>query len=252
MDVVALTGKRIAVLGASRGIGAAAARAMAAAGARLALGARDGASLAALAASLPEPAFHRPCDVTQVADLAAWAEAGVAALGGLDGLLVTVTAGCSQSRPEDLDASYQLDFKAPLLAFEACRSALQASRGAVVFCSSRTAAVSVPQTLAYGSAKAALEYATRCLATRHLAEGLRVNAIAPGSTLTEDSFWAGQRAAGTALWQRTLAAMPQGRLANPEEIIAPILFLLSDQARWITGQTLLVDGGQCLFPHLPQ
>lgn len=242
-----LHGKRILIAGASRGLGAAAARDFAQAGARLALGARDAEALARLAAERPQIAYHAACDFTDPKALAQWVNGAEAALGGIDALLVTLTAGRSDSGGEDFDASYALDLRAPLLLFNACRAALIRAQGAVLFCSSRTVQTANPRTMAYGTAKAGLEYAVRCLAAELAADGVRVNAVAPGSTLTPDGFWARQQAANSPLWQQTLQAMPQRRLASPEDILAPMRFLLSDGARWITGQSLLIDGGQTLF-----
>lgn len=241
-----LAGKRILIAGASRGIGAAAVADFAASGAQLAIGARDAEALAGIAANHPTVRFHAPCDFTDPAAMAKWVTSAEAALGGIDGLLVTLTAGRPSSSPADIAASLETDFTTPVTLFRACLPALQHSRGAALFCSSRTAAKALPQTMAYGAAKAALEYATRCLAAETAAQGLRVNAIALGSTLTEDGFWAKERATDSPLWRKTLWQMPQGRMADPAEILAPMRFLLSDHARWITGQILLVDGGQNL------
>lgn len=239
-------GKRILIAGASRGLGRAAALALAAGGARLGLGARDPAALADLAAALPGTHFHAPVDLASAPQITRWAEEAIAALGGLDGLVVTVTAGRPTSGEDDFAASLQTDLMAPLRLFSACREALARSRGAAVFCSSRTAKISVPGTVAYGAAKAALEYAVGCLAADTAREGIRVNAIAPGSCRLDGGFWDRCQSENPALWAGTRAAIPAGRLAEAEDIIPPLLFLLSDGARWITGQTLLVDGGQTL------
>ena len=139
----------------------------------------------------------------------------------------------------------------PLRLFAACRDALADSQGAVVFCSSRTAHSPIPGTMAYGAAKAALEYATRCLATDAARDRIRVNAIAPGSCVFDGGFWDRCPTENPALWQRSVSAHPAGRLGTAEDKLPPLLFLCSDAARWITGQTLLVDGGQMLAPYLP-
>lgn len=241
-----LKGKRLLIAGASRGLGAAAVGAFAQAGASLAIGARDGEALGRVAQAHQAVCWHAPCDFTSETEIRDWVSQAVGRLGGIDGLLVTVTAGRSASTVDDLDASYASDFKAPILLLRACLPDLRQNRGAALFCSSRTAHMPAPQTLAYGSAKAALEYATRCLAAETVADGVRVNAFALGSTLTEDGFWASQRNANTTLWRQTLQKMPQGRMGAPEDILAPMSFFLSDASRWITGQTLLIDGGQTL------
>src|SRR5690606_39121375 len=129
---------------------------------------------------------------------------------------------------------------------DACRDALIESRGAAIFCSSRLAWEHWPNNAAYGAAKKALEYALRCAAADLAPKGVRVNAIAPGSTMTEGGFWDRASRDNPALVERTIAKQPAGRLGTPADIIPAMLFLGSDAAAWITGQTLLVDGGQTL------
>lgn len=244
-------GRRVLIAGASRGLGHAAARHLAAQGARLALGARDGAALRALAGETGGLAFAAAVDLADPAATAGFAARALDALGGLDALIVTATAGRPDSAEADFAASFAVDLAAPLRLFAACRPALAASRGAAVFCSSRSAHSPFPRTMAYGSAKAALEYATRCLAADTAREGIRVNAIAPGSTRFAGGFWDRCETENPALWHGTRAGLPAGRLGTAEDILPPLLFLCSDAARWITGQTLLVDGGQTLAPFIP-
>ena len=76
--------------------------------------------------------------------------------------------------------------------------------------------------------------------------GVRVNCIAPGSIEFPGGVWDQRRQAGDALYTQVLKGIPFGRLGTPEEIAEVALFLASDHARWVTGQTLAVDGGQLL------
>lgn len=236
-----LQDKRILIAGASRGIGRALGVRLAQQGAKLAIGARDEPSLRALGRSHPEIAFHEPVDFTDPAAAALWTGRAIAALGGLDGLIVTLTAGRSTSEVADMDLSYQLDWRAPVLLYHAAEAALSENGGSVVLFSSRSAHQPDPRTLAYGGAKAALEFSTRALAAQGREKSIRVNAIAPGSILTEDGFWQGQKAQNSALWQKTARD-----IGLPDHITGPVEFLLSDAARWLTGQVILVDGGQTL------
>lgn len=246
----AFEGRRVLIAGASGGLGKAAARAFAAAGARLALGARRGDEIAALAAELDGEHFQRAADLTDAGEAADWAAASVEALGGADVLLVTLTAGRPASSESDFRASFETDLMAPVRLLELCRDALAASRGAALFCSSRTAHGYAPQTMAYGAAKAGLEYSVRCLAADLARDGVRVNALALGSTLFEGGFWARCETERPELWSRTIATLPAGRLGTADDIVPAALFLCSDAARWITGQTLLADGGQTLAPFV--
>lgn len=233
--------KRILIAGASRGIGRALAVHLARQGARLAIGARDGEALRSLAQAHPQIAFHENVDLTDPTAAASWTQKAIAALGGLDGLLVTVTAGRSASEVVDMDLSYQLDWRAPVLLYRAAAPALAEKGGSVVLFSSRSAHQPDPQTLAYGSAKAALEFSTRALAVQGKDKSIRVNVIAPGSILTDDGFWQGEKARNSPLWHKTAP-----HIGLPEHITGPVEFLLSDAARWLTGQVILVDGGQTL------
>jgi 3-oxoacyl-[acyl-carrier protein] reductase len=76
--------------------------------------------------------------------------------------------------------------------------------------------------------------------------GVRVNCIAPGSVEFAGGVWDQRKLAGDALYDRTLAGIPFGRMGTPEEIAEVALFLASDHARWVTGQVIAVDGGQLL------
>ncbi len=239
--------KRVLIAGASRGLGRVAARAMASAGARVALGSRDDAALQALLSDLPGTGhFAASADLATAAGCADWAGRAQAALGGVDVLLVTVTAGATGRSDDDFRASFETDLMAPVRLVEACRDALVASQGAVLVCSSRTARGHVPQTMAYGAAKLGLEHVVTCLAAEFADRAVRINAIAPGSTRFDGGFWDQAETERPDLYQRTLAKLPAGRLGTAADILPSVLFLCSDSARWITGQTLLVDGGQTL------
>ena len=101
--------------------------------------------------------------------------------------------------------------------------------------------VGYPERTSYGAAKAALDFCTRAWARELATTGITVNSVAPGPTETQ-TFRAGSPP-GSPGERRYLQAVPQGRLGQPEEIAAAISFLLSDDAAFITGQTLRVDGG---------
>ncbi|MGK8506553.1 SDR family NAD(P)-dependent oxidoreductase [Nocardia asiatica] len=122
----------------------------------------------------------------------------------------------------------------------------QGRPGSLVSISSISGMNTAPFHIAYGTAKAALVAATRTLAVELASDGIRVNAVAPGVTATP---------ASTAYVaddpERDRRAIAMGRRGRPEEQAGPILFLLSDLSSYITGQTLLVDGGLNLkWPHL--
>lgn len=240
-------GKRVLIAGASRGLGRETARAMAAAEAHLALGSRDDVALQAVLSDLPGTGhFAASADFSTAQGCKDWAGRAQTALGGVDVLLVTVTAGAADRTEDNFRASFETDLMAPIRLIEACRDGLLASRGAVLVCSSRTARGHVPQTMAYGAAKVGLEHAVTCLAAEFADKAVRINAIAPGSTRFDGGFWDWAETERPDLYRRTLEKLPAGRLGTADDILPAVMFLCSDAARWITGQTLLVDGGQTL------
>ena len=98
----------------------------------------------------------------------------------------------------------------------------------------------------YTAAKGGVASLTRSLAVEYGRQGVRVNAIAPGSIEFPGGVWDQRRLAGDPLYERTLKSVPFGRMGTAEEIAEVALFLASPHARWITGQTIAVDGGQLL------
>lgn len=99
---------------------------------------------------------------------------------------------------------------------------------------------------AYGAAKAALIHYAQSQAVNLARDGIRVNTVAPGSIEFPGGRWEKRRLAGDPLYERIRAAIPFGRLGTAEEVAEVVLFLVSPAARWVTGQTIAVDGGQML------
>lgn len=235
------------VTGASRGLGAAAARAFAAAGATVFASARNAdrlAELAKQAAAAGGDIRPLPASVTSTEEVEAAAAAIAEDRGGID--ILVANAGISPSfvRPETLgDEDWHAIVDTNLTGvFRSCRAAAtrMPTGASIVNVSSIHSKVGLGRLSAYCASKAGLEGLTRSLALEWAGKGIRVNAVAPGyietdmtSGLRDHEYWS----------KFFLGLIPMERFAQPEEIVDPILFLASSGARYITGATLFVDGG---------
>jgi NAD(P)-dependent dehydrogenase (short-subunit alcohol dehydrogenase family) len=228
------TGAEVVVIGASRGgIGAAIARAFADAGATVAItGVEDAPS--------PEDARlpYTRLDVTDTADVRAFAA-------GHCKLDVLVNCAAITRRGEEmapdffahvLDVNLTGSFRAAL----ALHPALKATGGTVINVASMYARFGSPRNPAYGASKAGVEQLTKSLAIAWAPDGIRVNAIAPGFIVTEQSARARQDPAFVAAIE---ARTPLARWGQPGDIAGAALFLASDAAGFMTGACLPVDGG---------
>ena len=251
MEMRRLDGKVLMVTGATRGIGLATAERLAAEGARLVLTARgedDGRDVRArLRAAGAEVAFV-PADMTDVAGPAAVVEAAMARYGRLDGAFNNVGGVVAPGRPADIDAAgWTAELELNLSSVFHCLRAqlpalLAAGGGAVVNNASIAGTAGIGGLAAYVAAKHGVVGLTRAAALAHAADGVRVNALVTGNVdtpLYRELLGVGPEVERAAL----SAPNPSGRVAGPEEIAAFVAFLLSDEARFVTGATLPVDGG---------
>ena len=246
------TGRRVVVMGGSRGIGRATALAFARAGAAVAICARGPETLEATRReieALGVPAFAATADLADPAAIARFIPEAAAALGGVNVLVNNASGFGSSDSEESWLASVNVDLMAIVRASAAALPFLEhASEGAIVNVSSISAMRSTKRNPSYGAIKAAAIHYTASQARILAARGIRVNAVAPGSIEFPGGTWERRRTEDQALYDSTLAQIPFGRLGTPDEVADVILFLASARARWVTGQTIVVDGGQLLGP----
>ena len=238
-------GRVCLVTGGGRGIGRAIALGLAAEGGSVAVAARTRGQCEAVAAEIGERGLALELDVTDL-EACERAVAEVAAHLGPPSVLVNA-AGISPVRQRaelhDVEAWRQVldvNLTGAYLVTRAAAPALLEHGGSVLMVASVTGGIASPRLAAYGASKAAVIQLTRTLAREWADRGVRVNALRPGYVETEMSR---AMLAVERLRAEVLSQTPLGRLATMEEVVAPALFLASDEASYVTGAALLVDGG---------
>jgi len=247
--MASLTGKRAVVCGGSRGIGRSIALAFAGAGADVSICARGEAALREAEAAIRaagRKAHAATCDLGDAREVPRYIEAAAAALGGID-VLVNNASGFGMTNDEaGWAASVGVDLLAPVRASEAALPFLERAQGSIVHISSIAGLRPSTRTPPYGAVKAAVIQYTLTQAALLAPKRIRVNCIAPGSIEFPGGLWDKAKRDNPKLYGAIRARIPFDRLGRPEEIASVALFLASDAASWVTGQTLVVDGGQML------
>ena len=235
-----LEGRRILVTGASSGIGRAIAQRCIAEGAGVLATGRRAEALAEL-----EGAETYACDLLEPGAPEACVAAAVARLGGLDGV---VHAAGTVLRGQDPRGSSDAEIDGILVANLAvpqrvARAALGAlgPGGSLVLISSQLARIGAPGYASYCAAKGGVDALVRALAVDVGADGIRVNAVAPGLVRTPMAYLG--RDDFDELVPAIAERHPLRRIGEPDDIAGPVAFLLSDASAWMTGQTIAVDGG---------
>ncbi len=247
-------GWRAVVVGGSRGIGRAVTLGFAARGADVAACGRGREALDALADEL-RPAGCRThlaaCDVTDGAALAAFVTAAAEALGGLD-VVVHCASAASGSNDPAWSACMSIDLLGGVLAADAALPFLRRSAHASVVNMASVAALrATPQRPAYGAIKAAVMHQTASSAMALAADGIRVNCVVAGSTEAPGGIWERLARDKPELYRDVRDSIPLGGFATADDIARVVFFLASPDAAWITGQSIVVDGGQSLVRSGP-
>jgi NAD(P)-dependent dehydrogenase (short-subunit alcohol dehydrogenase family) len=248
------SGKIALVTGASSGIGRATAARLGREGAQVALAARRKERLGSLVEEIEASggsARAIACDVTREGDRKRLVDETVSSYGGLD-VLVNAAGIIGFGTIEDttLEAwknMFEVNVVSIFHLMQLALPHLLPRKGNVVNVSSVNGLRSFPNVLAYCSSKSALDQLTRCSALELAAKGVRVNAVNPGVVVTELHRTAGlEEQAYAAFLERSKTTHPLGRVGRPEDLAALIAFLASDEASWITGATVSIDGGRHL------
>jgi NAD(P)-dependent dehydrogenase (short-subunit alcohol dehydrogenase family) len=241
------TGRVALVTGANRGIGLATARMLVDEGASLVVMARDP-ERCAEAGALPGVTLAFG-DVRRARDCQAAVQAALDTHGRLDVLvnnagIIYRNRTVEEHTEEEWDATFDTNVKGVFLMCRAAMPALKASRGVVVNVASYVGLVGFPGAAAYAASKGAVVNLTRTLALDHAREGVRVNCVCPGSVDTDMIHEAWRLADDEEAAARASAGKhPMARIATAAEVAAVILFLASDDASFVTGVALPVDGG---------
>ena len=242
-----LDGKAALVTGASGGIGAAIARMLHAQGAIVALSGTRGDALRAVAAELGERAFVCPGDLRDAAEPDSLVAAAEQVAGPL--AILINNAGMTRDmltlrmRDADWQAVIDVDLSAPFrLIRAALYGMLRRRAGRIINISSIVGATGNAGQVNYAAAKAGLVGMTKALAQEVASRGVTVNVVAPGfiDTPMTDRLSEVQRA-------KLGNAIPLGRLGQPEDVAAAVVYLASDEAAWVTGATLHVNGGMAML-----
>lgn len=242
-----LEGRSAIVTGASRGIGAATARALALAGARVALVARNESSLREVAGSLARGSDPRVvvADLKEADEAERAAEEATVAFGGIDILVnnaaVAARVPLEGTSAAQIDEMLAVNVRAMLVLCGAVVPSMkERGWGSIVNISSVSGLVGTPYRAAYAATKGALDAATRSLAIELGPYNIRVNAVAPG--VVDTDMWSKNKAVPGVV-ESVQALTPLGRWATPDDIADVIVFLCSEAARFVTAETISVDGG---------
>ena len=242
-----LTGKCALVTGATGGIGEAIAKTLHAQGAVVGISGRNEAKLKELAATLGNNVHILPADLSDVAQVEALVKSATAAMGKID--ILVNNAGLTRDnlslrmKPEEWDEVIRVNLTATFLLAQACqRGMMKARHGRIINISSVVGTTGNPGQCNYVASKAGLVGWTKAMAAEIASRNVTVNCIAPGfiATPMTDVLTDDQK-------EKINASIPMARMGSPDDIAAAALYLASDEAAYVTGQTIHVNGGMAMI-----
>lgn len=241
-----LTGKCALVTGATGGIGEAIAKTLHAQGAVVGISGRNEAKLKELAATLGNNVHILPADLSDVAQVEALVKSATAAMGKID--ILVNNAGLTRDnlslrmKAEEWDEVIRVNLTATFLLAQACqRGMMKARHGRIINISSVVGTTGNPGQCNYVASKAGLVGWTKAMAAEIASRNVTVNCIAPGfiATPMTDVLTDDQK-------EKINASIPMARMGSPDDIAAAALYLASDEAAYVTGQTIHVNGGMAM------
>lgn len=242
-----LSGKTALVTGATGGIGGAIAKALHAQGAVVGISGRNEAKLKELAAELGDRVHVFPADLGDVAQVEALVKTATEAMGSIN--ILVNNAGLTKDnlslrmKPEEWDEVIRVNLTATFLLAQACQRGMMKARwGRIINISSVVGTTGNPGQCNYVASKAGLVGWTKAMAAEIASRNVTVNCIAPGfiATPMTDVLTDDQKA-------KINASIPMARMGGPEDIAAATVYLASDEAAYVTGQTLHVNGGMAMI-----
>jgi NAD(P)-dependent dehydrogenase (short-subunit alcohol dehydrogenase family) len=248
-----LSGRGVVITGGGRGIGRGIARAMVRSGAKVIVAGRSIGPLEDMVAELRAAGGSANAvvvDITNAASLDALVHAAIGEFGAIDcwvnnaGSANAADVGPLMDLTEAAwDAVVDLNLKWTFFAAQAAARTMIGRGGSIVNISSRSGSQPCPMTGQYGAAKAGVESLTATMAVEWGHHGIRVNAVAPGLVPTEDSLAPGGSMSRPSRVARQIESVPLRRLGTVDDIGAACVYLASDEAGWVTGETIQVTGG---------